>query len=162
MAIEGSEAEEHEASRLLGSSAEVDEEALIDAEEREELAQSAVLSIFFSLYVGVFLSALDGTIVATLLSRIASDFNELQSVSWIATGYLISQAAVQPLYGKLSDIFGRKPLLLIANVRHFSYKVVLEKKLMFLFLFDSYRCSLESAQCFAGLLPTSGFLYLRE
>ncbi|KAK9238856.1 major facilitator superfamily domain-containing protein, partial [Lipomyces kononenkoae] len=47
------------------------------------------------------------TIVATLLSRIASEFNELRSVSWIATGYLIAQAAVMPTYGKLSDIFGR-------------------------------------------------------
>ncbi|KAK7207114.1 MFS multidrug transporter [Myxozyma melibiosi] len=111
------EQEAQEASRLLGdTSAEDDQEAQVDAAEREELANGRLVTIFLSLYVGVFLSALDGTIVATLLSRIASDFNELRSVSWIATGYLISQAAAQPLYGKLSDIFGRKPLLLVSNV----------------------------------------------
>ncbi|KAK9465335.1 major facilitator superfamily domain-containing protein [Lipomyces arxii] len=111
--------EEDESSRLiqeelnLGSD---DEEALIDAIEEETLATGALITVFLSLYVGVFLAAIDGTIVATLLSRIASDFNEFKSVSWIATGYLISQAAFQPLYGKLSDIFGRKPILLICNV----------------------------------------------
>ncbi|KAK9454525.1 major facilitator superfamily domain-containing protein [Dipodascopsis uninucleata] len=93
-----------------------DEEALIDELEETELKNSSLITVFLSLYVGVFLAALDGTIVATLLSRIASDFNEFRSVSWIATGYLISQAAFQPLYGKLSDIFGRKPLLLICNI----------------------------------------------
>ncbi|KAK9462052.1 major facilitator superfamily domain-containing protein [Lipomyces oligophaga] len=119
---EGQAADAHaEASRLLSDrvedvSSDEDVESLIDREEQEELNNGRLITVFLSLYVGVFLAALDGTIVATLLSRIASDFNELRSVSWIATGYLISQAAVQPLYGKLSDIFGRKPLLLISNV----------------------------------------------
>ncbi|KAK9345107.1 major facilitator superfamily domain-containing protein [Lipomyces starkeyi] len=78
-------------------------------------ARGRLAIVFLSLYVGVFLGATDGTIVATLLSRTASDFNEFRSVSWIATGYLIAQAAFQPTYGKLSDIFGRKPVLLICN-----------------------------------------------
>ncbi|KAK9451565.1 major facilitator superfamily domain-containing protein [Limtongia smithiae] len=117
------EADEQESARLLGSDqrAEVEdigaeEEALIDAIEEEELSTRALAIVFLSLYVGIFLSALDSTVVATLLSRIASDFSEFRSVSWIATGYLIAQAATQPLYGKLSDIFGRKSLLLLCNV----------------------------------------------
>ncbi|KAK9473641.1 major facilitator superfamily domain-containing protein [Dipodascopsis tothii] len=83
---------------------------------QEELSRSALVTVFCSLYVGVFLSALDGTIVATLLAHIASEFHEFRSVSWIATGYLIAQAAVQPLYGKVSDVFGRKPVVLFSNV----------------------------------------------
>ncbi|KAK9359299.1 major facilitator superfamily-domain-containing protein [Lipomyces starkeyi] len=89
-----------------------------DADENEEavLKLGALLTIFFSLQVGVFLAAVDGTIVATLTSKIASEFHEFRSVSWIITGYLIAQATFQPLYGKLSDIFGRKPILMMCNL----------------------------------------------
>ncbi|GMM34947.1 Vba4 protein [Saccharomycopsis crataegensis] len=72
--------------------------------------------ILFSIYVSIFLGALDTTIVATLLTTIASDLDALPQVSWIATSYLLSCSAFQPLFGKLSDIFGRKRLLLICNV----------------------------------------------
>ncbi|KAK9469412.1 major facilitator superfamily domain-containing protein [Lipomyces arxii] len=103
-------------SLLLEEEMELTEEELADAAETEALDSTALVTVFLSLYVGVFLAALDGTIVATLLSEIASDFHEFRSVSWIATGYLISQATFQPLYGKLSDIFGRKPVLLMCNI----------------------------------------------
>ncbi|KAK9318805.1 major facilitator superfamily domain-containing protein [Lipomyces orientalis] len=79
------------------------------------LQSSSVSLIFMSLYIGVFLAALDGTVVATLLAHISSEFHEFRSVSWIATAYLIAVAACQPLYGKLSDILGRKTLLLFSN-----------------------------------------------
>ncbi|KAH3670379.1 hypothetical protein OGAPHI_000894 [Ogataea philodendri] len=62
------------------------------------------------LFVNVFLSALDSTIVATLLSIIASDLNALPYLSWIATSYLLACSAFQPLFGKISDIFGRKSI----------------------------------------------------
>ncbi|KAK9369870.1 major facilitator superfamily-domain-containing protein [Lipomyces kononenkoae] len=84
--------------------------------EEEVLKLGALLTIFFSLQVGVFLAAVDGTIVATLTSKIASEFHEFRSVSWIITGYLIAQATFLPLYGKLSDIFGRKRVLLMCNL----------------------------------------------
>ncbi|KAK9367095.1 major facilitator superfamily domain-containing protein [Lipomyces kononenkoae] len=111
--------EDGEATQLLTAeeqAKEDDVEAFVDELEEQELERGRIIIVFLSLYVGVFLAAIDGTIVATLLSRIASEFNELRSVSWIATGYLIAQAAVMPTYGKLSDIFGRKPVLLICNV----------------------------------------------
>lgn len=69
-----------------------------------------------SLYMGVYLSALDATIVTTLLRVIASDLNAVANISWIATAYLLSLAAFQPLYGKLSDIFGRRALLVLCCV----------------------------------------------
>jgi MFS family permease len=80
------------------------------------LSQSQLISIISSLYIGGFLSALDTTVVTTLLSTIASDINAVSQMSWIATSYLLSCSAFQPLYGKLSDIFGRKPLLIFSNV----------------------------------------------
>ncbi|KAK9369075.1 major facilitator superfamily domain-containing protein [Lipomyces kononenkoae] len=86
-----------------------------DILEQQALESNAVALIFLSLYIGVFLAALDGTVVATLLAHIASEFHEFRSVSWIATAYLIAVAACQPLYGKLSDILGRKALLLFSN-----------------------------------------------
>ncbi|KAK9248387.1 major facilitator superfamily domain-containing protein [Lipomyces tetrasporus] len=86
-----------------------------DLLERQVLQSSSVSLIFLSLYIGVFLAALDGTVVATLLAHISSEFHEFRSVSWIATAYLIAVAACQPLYGKLSDILGRKSLLLFSN-----------------------------------------------
>lgn len=61
-----------------------------------------------SLYSGVILAAMDTTIVTTLLGHIASDLRALDNISWVATGYTVAYSAFQPLYGKISDIFGRK------------------------------------------------------
>ncbi|KZT20120.1 MFS general substrate transporter, partial [Neolentinus lepideus HHB14362 ss-1] len=66
------------------------------------------------LTVGVFLTALDTTIVVSSYASIGSQFNQLQNTSWIASGYVLTVTSFQPLYGKLSDIFGRKPCLLMA------------------------------------------------
>lgn len=74
-----------------------------------------MLITLIALYTGVFLSALDATIVTSIYATIASDLNELSRISWIATGYLVSCAAFQPLYGRLSDIFGRKAMLLVSS-----------------------------------------------
>ncbi|KAK9494172.1 major facilitator superfamily domain-containing protein [Lipomyces doorenjongii] len=92
------------------------DDALADEIEEGELSSRALITVFISLYVGIFLAALDSTIVATLLAHIASEFNDFRSISWIATGYMISLAAFQPLYGKISDIFGRKPVLIACNI----------------------------------------------
>ncbi|KAK9480639.1 major facilitator superfamily domain-containing protein [Lipomyces japonicus] len=103
------------ASSSLSSSSSLREEEA-DRIEEEVLTTRALVIVFVSLYIGIFLSALDGTIVATLLAHIASEFGEFRSVSWIATGYMIAVAAFQPIYGKISDIYGRKPLLLVSNI----------------------------------------------
>jgi EmrB/QacA subfamily drug resistance transporter len=62
----------------------------------------------------MLLAALDQTIVSTALPRIASDFNALNELSWVVTSYMLASAVTTPLYGKLSDLFGRKKMLLIA------------------------------------------------
>jgi EmrB/QacA subfamily drug resistance transporter len=64
----------------------------------------------------MFLSALDQTIVSTALPRIASDFGALNELSWVVTSYLIASAVTTPLYGKISDLFGRKKTLVTAVI----------------------------------------------
>ncbi|CAI5759528.1 unnamed protein product [Candida verbasci] len=76
------------------------------------LPKSQLFSVISSLFMASFLAALDGTIVTTILTLIASDLNVVSNISWIATAYLLSSSAFQPIFGKLSDIFGRKILLL--------------------------------------------------
>lgn len=64
--------------------------------------------------VGIFLSFLDQSVVATINGEIGNDMHALNNVSWVATAYFLTMAASQPLYGKLSDVFGRKPCLMFA------------------------------------------------
>ena len=66
--------------------------------------------------LAMFLGALDQTIVATALPTIGRTFGDLGDLSWVVTAYLLTGTAVTPLYGKLSDIHGRRALMLIAIV----------------------------------------------
>ncbi|KAF8523955.1 MFS general substrate transporter [Hysterangium stoloniferum] len=91
---------------------EVDEHGNIA--HNEERPKVNVLTVFIPISLGVFLVAMDGTIVASIYAIIGSDLKQLQNTSWIATGYMLTLTAFQPLYGKLSDIFGRKSCLLFA------------------------------------------------
>lgn len=73
------------------------------------------LPILVSLWMGSFLSALDGTVVANIMNGVAEEFEESDRKQWIATSFLLTNTAFQPLYGKLSDITGRKFALLTAQ-----------------------------------------------
>ncbi|KAF2837038.1 MFS multidrug transporter [Patellaria atrata CBS 101060] len=70
--------------------------------------------IFPALGVGVFLASADQTIIVSSYGKIGTELNALSTTSWIATAYLLTLTSFQPLYGKLSDIFGRKACLLFA------------------------------------------------
>ncbi|EGV64437.1 hypothetical protein CANTEDRAFT_121807, partial [Yamadazyma tenuis ATCC 10573] len=61
-----------------------------------------------SLLINVFLSGFDGTVTASTYSMIGNEFKALSIAPWITSSYLISSTAFQPLYGSLSDIFGRR------------------------------------------------------
>jgi EmrB/QacA subfamily drug resistance transporter len=73
-----------------------------------------ILAIYGGLMVVVFLGALDQTIVATAVPHIVPDLGGLSNYSWIFTAYLLCQTVSVPIYGKLGDIYGRRPLLLTA------------------------------------------------
>ncbi len=73
-----------------------------------------VLAIYAGLMVTLLLAALDQTIVATALPRVVSDLGGLSSYSWVFTAYMLASTVTVPIYGKLGDIYGRRPLILFA------------------------------------------------
>nr|WP_240757597.1 MDR family MFS transporter [Nakamurella flava] len=73
-----------------------------------------IRTIIFGLMAGMFLAALDMTIVSTSIRTIADDLQGLSAQAWVTTAYLITSTITTPLYGKLSDIYGRRPMFLIA------------------------------------------------
>ncbi len=78
------------------------------------LSRRQINLIVVGLVVGMFLSALDQMIVATAIRTIGDDLNGLTLQAWVTTAYLIAATISTPLYGKLSDIYGRKPLYVFA------------------------------------------------
>ncbi|KDO15402.1 MFS transporter [Vibrio metoecus] len=72
------------------------------------------LSIFFTVFLPMFLAAVDQTLLATATPTIVRDLGNLQLSSWIAIGYMLASAASVPVYGWLGDQYGRKPILMIA------------------------------------------------
>ena len=75
-----------------------------------------IFVIFSALLLGLLLAALDQTIVATALPTIVGELGGLAHLSWVVTAYLLTSTVSAPLYGKLGDLYGRKPLLQIAIV----------------------------------------------
>jgi MFS family permease len=77
-----------------------------------------------SLCACVFLAALEVTIVSTALPTIASHFASDSGYTWIGTSFVLAHTASTPSWGKISDIWGRKPILLIANVIFFGGSLI--------------------------------------
>jgi EmrB/QacA subfamily drug resistance transporter len=78
------------------------------------LTGRALTTVFAALMLGMFLAALDQTIVSTALPTIVGDLGGLDHLAWVVTSYLLASTASTPLYGKLGDMYGRKPLFLAA------------------------------------------------
>jgi len=75
-----------------------------------------IMVILTGLMTGMLLAALDQTIVSTALPTIVGDLGGLQHLSWVVTAYLLASTASTPLYGKISDLYGRKPVFRFAIV----------------------------------------------
>jgi EmrB/QacA subfamily drug resistance transporter len=73
-----------------------------------------VLVAFSAMMLATLLAALDQTIVATALPRIATDLHGFSDLSWVVTAYLVSSTVTVPLYGKLSDLYGRRRLFVVS------------------------------------------------
>src|SRR5450631_117621 len=84
--------------------------------EPRPLTHPEVRAIVLGIMLAMFLGALDQTIVATALPTIGRRFANLGDLAWVVTAYLLTATAVTPLYGKLSDIHGRRVMMLIAIV----------------------------------------------
>jgi EmrB/QacA subfamily drug resistance transporter len=73
-----------------------------------------IMFVLFGLMSGMFLSALDQSVVGTAMRTIADDLNGLSAQAWVTTAYLITSTIATPIYGKLGDIFGRRYLFITA------------------------------------------------
>ena len=80
----------------------------------EARSQRQVLVAFGAIMLATLLAALDQTIVATALPEIADDLNGFRNLSWVVTAYLLTTTVTVPLYGKLSDLYGRRRLFVVS------------------------------------------------
>ncbi|KAL2056740.1 hypothetical protein ABVK25_003134 [Lepraria finkii] len=91
------------------------EDKVLKEAKAEEISSSKLKWIMTSVWIGTFCAGLDGTLIATLGSSIATEFHTLPLLAWLATAYLVATAATQPLAGKLTDIYSRRNGLLLCN-----------------------------------------------
>ena len=88
--------------------------AAVASPPRGAMSAADIRQVFFGLMLVVFLAALNQTIIATALPTIGRTFHDFENLSWVVTAYLLTSTAVAPLYGKLSDLFGRRTMILVA------------------------------------------------
>jgi EmrB/QacA subfamily drug resistance transporter len=74
------------------------------------MSHREILVVLFGIMAGMLLAALDQSIVGTALPRIVSDLGGLDKLSWVVTAYLLTSTASTPLWGKISDLYGRRPI----------------------------------------------------
>jgi EmrB/QacA subfamily drug resistance transporter len=84
--------------------------------EETYLSHRQIIIVLAGLMAGMFLAALDMSIVGTALPRIVSDLGGLNHLSWVVTAYLLTSTASTPLWGKISDLYGRRPVFQTAIV----------------------------------------------
>ena len=84
--------------------------------EGGQLSHKEIMAVLSGLMMGMLLAALDQTIVSTALKRIVEDFNGLSHYTWVVTAYLLTSTASTPLYGKISDLYGRRPVFQFAII----------------------------------------------
>ena len=89
-------------------------EAAIAAAKSGQMSHRDILLVLIGLMSGMFLSALDQSVVGTAMRTIADDLQGLELQAWVTTAYLITSTVATPIYGKLGDIFGRRRLFIIA------------------------------------------------
>jgi EmrB/QacA subfamily drug resistance transporter len=90
------------------------ETARSSAPDKPSGEQADIRAVFTGLILVLTLGSLDQSIVATALPRIVSDLGAVSHLSWVVTSYIVTSTMAMPLYGKLSDQHGRKPLLYVA------------------------------------------------
>jgi EmrB/QacA subfamily drug resistance transporter len=88
----------------------------VEAVVAGQMSHRQILLVLVGLMAGMFLSALDQSVVSTAMRTIADDLKGLELQAWVTTAYLITSTISTPIYGKLGDIFGRRRLFLIAII----------------------------------------------
>src|SRR6266568_9461903 len=99
-------------------------DAYAERREAEALTHRQTLLIVLGVLLPTFMGSLDQTILATALPTIGRDFDDMHSLPWLITAYLLASTAVIPLYGKLADIHGRRFTLRIAILTYMAGSLV--------------------------------------
>lgn len=86
------------------------------AQDQPLMTHRQIMLVIVGLMAGMFLSSLDQTIVSTAIRTIGDDLHGLEQQAWVTTAYMITSTITTPIYGKLSDLFGRRPLYLFGIV----------------------------------------------
>src|SRR6058998_1261909 len=81
-----------------------------------EMTRNARILATAGTMLALLLAALDQTIVGTAIPRIVADLNGLDRLAWVTTAYLVTSTTLTPIAGKLGDLFGRKPFLLVGMI----------------------------------------------
>src|SRR5579864_3568535 len=87
--------------------------AAVSAPSMMSLPPRSKLAILGAVLLTMFLASLDQTVVGTALPRIVTDLNGASLYAWVVSSYLLSSTVTVPIYGKFSDVFGRKVMLMI-------------------------------------------------
>lgn len=80
---------------------------------RDQVSQRQLVMILIGVLLGMLLSAVDQTVVGTAMPRIIADLHGLTEYAWVTTSYLLASTVTVPIYGKLSDVYGRRPFFLL-------------------------------------------------
>ena len=79
-----------------------------------QMSHRQIMLALSAMAMGMLLAALDQSIVGTAMPTIVGEFHALEHLSWVVTAYLLTSTASTPLYGKISDLYGRRPVYLVA------------------------------------------------
>ena len=77
-----------------------------------QISNTQKLLVMVGVMLAMFLSSLDQMVVATSIPKIVKELNGLEHLSWVITAYMLSSTVIVPIYGKLSDIYGRKGFII--------------------------------------------------
>jgi MFS family permease len=80
------------------------------------LDHATIVAIMWGIMLSMFLSALEQTIVAPALPTIGRTLGDVDNLSWVVSAYLLANTVAVPLFGKLSDIYGRRRMMLVTTV----------------------------------------------
>src|SRR5713101_4506053 len=110
--------------KILGSERSLPMDAYADRREAEPLTHRQTLLIVLGVLLPTFMGSLDQTILATAVPTIGRDFDDVHSLPWLITAYLLASTAIIPLYGKIADIHSRRFTLRIAILTYMAASLV--------------------------------------